>query len=99
MSPWSQVQFRTDSLFSRIRPSRCKGRGALVARIQGLMETVTARPSSRLWLHLLLFVLTLGATLSAYLVSFAEVWPGEVLKVFLGNVQLRTDALAFSLAL
>ncbi|MFL5350413.1 MAG: site-2 protease family protein [Hyalangium sp.] len=63
------------------------------------MENVTARPASRLWLHLLLFVLTVGATLSAYLVSFGNVLPWQVLTVFFSNLQMRGDAIAFSLAL
>jgi len=59
------------------------------------METpVLARPA-RLWLHLLLFVLTVGTTLSAYPAAFRQVLPWEAL----GLSGLWEEALAFSLAL
>jgi len=53
------------------------------------METVPARPTSRLWLHLLLFAVTVVTTYSAYAVSFGG---GEV-------AGLRVESLAFSLSL
>jgi membrane-associated protease RseP (regulator of RpoE activity) len=59
------------------------------------METAPVPPVPRIWLHLLLFVLTVLTTLSAYPVSFGGVLPWEVL----GHAQLWTEALAFSAAL
>jgi membrane-associated protease RseP (regulator of RpoE activity) len=53
------------------------------------METVPARPASRLWLHLLLFAVTVLTTYSAYAFSFGGAeGPG-----------LRVESLAFSLSL
>jgi membrane-associated protease RseP (regulator of RpoE activity) len=63
------------------------------------METVPAPPLQRLWLHLLLFALTVATTLSAYLVSFSGVAPWEVLSALATDLPLRTEAFAFSLAL
>jgi membrane-associated protease RseP (regulator of RpoE activity) len=63
------------------------------------METVPARPTSRLWLHLLLFAVTIGTTISAYLVSFVGVHPFDVLGVLTRSLQLRGEAVAFSVAL
>jgi membrane-associated protease RseP (regulator of RpoE activity) len=60
------------------------------------METAPALPAQRIWPHLLLFVLTVLTTLSAYPVSFGGVLPWEVLA---GHAQLWTEALAFSVAL
>ncbi len=54
------------------------------------METVTARPASRLWLHLLLFALTVLTTYSAYSWSFGG--SEDVAR-------LRVESLAFSLSL
>jgi membrane-associated protease RseP (regulator of RpoE activity) len=54
------------------------------------METVTARPASRLWLHLLLFALTVITTYSAYSGSFGGTEDLE---------RLRLESLAFSLSL
>ncbi|HYH98826.1 site-2 protease family protein [Hyalangium sp.] len=54
------------------------------------METVPARPASRLWLHLLLFALTVFTTYSAYAWSFGG---SEDLGA------LRVESLAFSLSL
>ncbi|MDY7227731.1 site-2 protease family protein [Hyalangium rubrum] len=59
------------------------------------MEIAPARPAVRLWPHLLLFVLTVGTTLSAYPVSFVGVFPWDAL----GISRVWNDALAFSLAL
>ncbi len=63
------------------------------------MQPVPVRPATRPWLHLLLFAVTVGTTLSAYLVSFVGVHPFDVGTVLLRSLQLRTEALAFSLAL
>jgi membrane-associated protease RseP (regulator of RpoE activity) len=54
-----------------------------------------ARPATRLWPHVLLFLLTVGTTLSAYPVSFGGVFPWDAL----GVPQLWAEALAFSMAL
>jgi membrane-associated protease RseP (regulator of RpoE activity) len=59
------------------------------------METAPASPTPRLWPHLLLFVLTVGTTLSAYPVSFGGVFPWDAV----GVPQLWAEALAFSLTL
>lgn len=59
------------------------------------MESAPVRPAPRLWPHLLLFVLTVGTTLSAYPVSFGGVFPWDAL----GLSGLWEDALAFSMAL
>ncbi len=60
------------------------------------METpAPARPAARLWPHLLLFVLTVGTTLSAYPAAFRHVLPWQAL----GDLPLWSEALAFSLTL
>ncbi|HEX8700323.1 MAG TPA: site-2 protease family protein [Myxococcaceae bacterium] len=59
------------------------------------METPAPAPATRLWPHLLLFVLTVGTTLSAYPAAFRQVLPWEAL----GSSRLWAEALSFSLAL
>jgi membrane-associated protease RseP (regulator of RpoE activity) len=59
------------------------------------METPASAPPTRLWPHLLLFVLTVGTTLSAYPAAFRQVLPWEAL----GHTGLWAEALSFSLAL
>lgn len=54
------------------------------------METVPARPASRLWLHLLLFALTVVTTYSAFPWTFGGSEDAQ---------RLRVESLAFSLAL
>jgi membrane-associated protease RseP (regulator of RpoE activity) len=54
------------------------------------METIPARPASRIWLHLLLFALTVITTYSAYAWSFGGSDDAQ---------RLRVESLAFSLSL
>src|SRR5690348_4825913 len=89
MQGQSQDQFRTESPFFPGPVLALQRKEPLGSQIRHPMETVTARPS-RLWLHLLLFALTVLTTYSAYSWSFGG---SENLE------QLRVESLAFSLSL